>query len=67
MDRGVTPHERVTSPTWSPPPPHLHVDTPQVCKQFAKVCKVQIKQSKTNHKLPIRKLRGLGGASVTDF
>ena len=23
------------------PNPNLHVDTPQVCKQFGKVCKVQ--------------------------
>ena len=42
MDRRITPHMRVTSPTWSPHPPlHLHVNTPQVCKQFGKVCKVQ--------------------------
>ena len=42
MDRRITPHERVTSPTWFPRPPlHLHVNTPQVCKQFAKVYKVQ--------------------------
>ena len=43
MDRRITPHKRVTSPTWSPPPLpplHLNVNTPQVCKQFGKVYKV---------------------------